>query len=329
MKTHPRSSGYWKSYHASKANEKRQVFKQCRRVVRKLGPPWQVAKRGRPPEHQPEEYAAIAIHRKHFHMALRAAEGDTPFILGNRVDHSNIWWGLQRISTDYLDRAIELLFDLISELFSPDLFISDATGVCTDRYVKRKRPKLQPNDKPPPKGLEKRGNEVSGDRKLETLKLHALIGYNTGPGLLIVRSALITRGDAHESPRLKRLLKGINGDGRLLLLDAGYDSEGNYELARDRGFDPVIKLRGVEPRGFVRREMAKNFAKNKETYRLRGLIEAVFGGLETKYGNRTRCRLSKSRRVDCLLMVVSHNLRTYMRALVLREMKIFVLLWIY
>ncbi len=73
----------------------------------------------------------------------------------------------------------------------------------------------------------------------------------------------------------------------------------------------MIKLRKGEPRGFVRREMAKNFANNKDTYRLRGLIEAVFGGLETKYGNRTRCRLHKSRRVDCLLMVVSHNLRTY------------------
>ena len=84
--------------------------------MRKLGPPWQVAKRGRPPEHQPEEYAKIAIYRKHFCMALRVAERGTQLILGKRVDHSDIWWGLQRIPPGYLDRAIELLFDLISRM---------------------------------------------------------------------------------------------------------------------------------------------------------------------------------------------------------------------
>jgi len=324
-----RSAGYWKSYHASKTNEKRQVFRLCRRVVRKLGPPWQVAKRGRPPDHQPGEYAAIVIYRKHFHMVLRVVEGDTPLILGKRVDHSDIWWSLQRIPAGYVDRAIKLLFEFVVELFPPDLFISDATGIKTDRYVKRKRPKLQPKDKPPPKGREKREKEASGNRELEILKLHVLIGYHIELGLLIVRSALITKGVAHESPRLKRLLKEVRGDGKPLLLDPGYDSEDNYKLARSHEFDPVIKLRRVEPRGFVRREMAKNFAKNKDIYRLRGLIEAIFGGLETKYGSRTRCRLPRSRRIDCLLMVVSHNLRTYMRALALKEMKIFILIWIY
>lgn len=324
-----RSTGYWRSYHASKANEKRQVYRLCRRVVRKLGPPWQVAKRGRPPDHKPEEYAQIAVYRKHFCMALRVAEGDTPLVLGKRLDHSNIWWALQRISTDYLDRAIELLFGLISELFLPDIFISDATGVRTDRYVKRRGRRLRPMDKPPPKWRKCGEKRPSEDRELETLKLHALIGYNIKLGLLIVRSALITKGEAHESPRLKRLLRGVKGNGEFLLLDKGFDSEDIYELAKRHGFNPVIKLRDVEPRGLVRREMAKNFADNRDTYRLRGLIEAVFGGLETKYGNRTRCRLRQSRKVDCLLMVVSHNLRTYMRALAIKELKIFVLFWIY
>jgi len=96
------------------------------RSWRNLAPPWEVSKRGCPLEHQPEEYAAVAIYRKHFHMALRVAEGDIPFILGKRVDHSDIWWGLQSIPVEYVDRAIELLFYLIARLFLPDLFISDA-----------------------------------------------------------------------------------------------------------------------------------------------------------------------------------------------------------
>ncbi|HID61019.1 MAG TPA: hypothetical protein EYP46_04075 [Hadesarchaea archaeon] len=69
------------------------------------------------------------------------------------------------------------------------------------------------------------------------------------------------------------------------------------------------------------REMSKVFAENKEAYRLRDLT--VFGGLEIKYGNRTRCRCTNSRKDDCLLMVVSHNLRTYMRAAALRKLGIF------
>ena len=324
-----RSPGYWKSYHASNANEKRQVFNLCRRVVRKLGPPWQVVKRGRPPEHQPEEYAEIAIYRKHFCMTLRVAEGDTPFVLGKRVDHSNIWWALQRIPLGYLDRAIELLFELIVELFPPNIFIADATGVQTDRYGKRKRPKLRPKDKPPPKWRGKRERRLSEGREHITLKLHLMVGYCRDQGLLPVLGARVTRGQAHDSPQLKHLVGKFEGEGEPFPADAGYDSTDNYILLKKHGFVPVIKLRKGEPRGLLRREMADRFNLYKDIYRLRGLIEGVFGGTETKYGNRTRCRLRRSRRVDCLLMVVSHNLRTYMRALALKELKIFVLIWIY
>ena len=329
MPTHTRALGYWKSYHASKANEKRQVFRLCRRLVRKLGSPWQVAKRGRPPEHQPEEYAAIAVYRKHFHMTFRAAEGDTPLTLGKRVDHSDIWWGLQRMPVGYVDRAIEFLFELIIELFPPDFFIPDASGVQTDRYRKRKRPRLRPKGKPPPNRLKNREKCPSEGRELVILKLHLLIGCCRKPGLLPVLRARVTRGYAHDCPQLKHLIGKFKGKGEPLPADAGYDSTDNYLLVKGHGFIPVIKLREGEPKGLIRREMSKSFDVNREIYRYRGLIEGVFGGTETKYGNRTRCRLPKPRRVDCLLMVVSHNLRTYMRALALEQMKIFVLLWIY
>lgn len=329
MTSHARSSGYWKSYHASKANEKGQVFKLCKRVVKKLGPPWQVSKRGRPPDHLPDEYAAVAIYQKHFRMVLRVTEGDTSFVLGKRMDHSVVWWGLQRIPAGYLDQAIELLFGLTVELFPSDIFIPDATGVRTDRYRKRKRPKLRPRDKPPPewrRGREKRPFE---EREHVTLKLHLLVGYCKGQGLLPILRTRVTRGHAHDSPQLKHMVGKFKGDGEPFLADRGYDSEDNYILVKGHGFVPVIKLRKGEPRGLVRREMAKSFDTNKEIYRYRGLIEGVFGGTETKYGNSTRCRLPKSRKVDCLLMIVSHNLRTYMRAVALKKLGIFILVWIY
>ena len=125
------------------------------------------------------------------------------------------------------------------------------------------------------------------------------------------------------------MLGEFKGEGELFLADAGYDSVENYVLVKGHGFVPVIKLRKGKPGEPIRQEMAERFELHRDIYRYRGLIEGVFGGTETKYGNRTRCRRWKSRRIDCLLMVVSHNLRTYMRALVLKEMKIFVALWIY
>jgi hypothetical protein len=56
----------------------------------------------------PDEYAAVAIYRKHFNMVFRVADGNTPFVLGKQLDHSNIWWGLQRIQLEYVDRAIQI-----------------------------------------------------------------------------------------------------------------------------------------------------------------------------------------------------------------------------
>jgi hypothetical protein len=266
-----RSPGYWKSYHASKAYGKEQVFNLCKRVVKRIGPPWRISKRGYPPDHLPEEYAAVGIYLKHFKMVFRAAEGDTPFILGKRMDHSVIWWGFQRLSVLYLEMAIQLLFELIAELFPPDIFIADATGVQTDRYQRRKRPRLRPGDKPHPKRRRGREKGSPEEREHVTLKLHLLIGYCRDPGLLPVLGARMTRGCAHDSPQLKRLLGKFKGKGEPFPADAGYDSTENYTFLKGHGFVPVIKLRRGEPKGFLRREMAESFELHREIYKYREL----------------------------------------------------------
>jgi len=72
---------------------------------------------GWPPDHQPEEYAAIAIYRKHFNVSLRIAEEEYSIRLGKRVDHSNIWWIIQRVPIGHIGRVIELLFEFVLGLF--------------------------------------------------------------------------------------------------------------------------------------------------------------------------------------------------------------------
>lgn len=303
-----RCPNYWKAYHASKLYDKSEVFKLCSRVARALGPPWRIPKRGRPPKFRPELYAAVGMFRKHFGSSLRVAEGDTPLLIGLRMDHATVWWGLQRIPVVYFERALELLYELIEELFRCDIFVADSTGVETDRYRKRV------------KGLKTAQERVF-------LKLHMLAGYSREAGLVPISAAKVTRGEAHDSPQLKRLLKNFRGRGEPLLGDSAYDASKNFELARKHGLKPVIKLRNIKPKGLTRRQAARDFGCNRELYRMRGVGETPFGGFATKYNSRTKCRLARTRRIDSLLMAIAHDVRTYMRARAMKELKIFCLIW--
>jgi hypothetical protein len=86
----------------------------------------------------------------------------------------------------------------------------------------------------------------------------------------------------------------------------------------------VIKLRNIGLKGLLRRQAARDFDRNRELYRMRGVGEAPFGGFAVRYESRTRCRLPKTRAIDSLLMVIAHNLRTYARARAIKRMEIFI-----
>jgi len=300
-----RCPNYWKAYHASKLYDKREVFKLCSRVASALGPPWRVSERGRPPKFRPELYAAVGIFRKYFSSSLRIAEGDTPLLIGLRMDHATIWWGLRRTPVAYFERALELLYELTTKLFKCEIFVADSTGVETDRYQKRRR-----------------ALKIGPER--EYIKLHVLEGYSRVAGLVPIVAARVTWGYAHDSPQLERLLKDFHGRGEPLLADSAYDSRNNIDLVRKHGLRPVIKPRRARRRKLWRALAARDFEKNRELYRMRGVGEAPFGGFAVRYGSRTRCRLPQTRIIDSLLMAVAHNLRTYARARAIKRMEIFI-----
>ena len=303
-----RNPHYWKAYHASKIYDKREIFKLCSRVARRLGPPWKVSRRGRPPKFHPTEHAAVCIYRKCSCPTFRGAEGDTVLLLDTRIDHVTIWWAFQRIPVIYFERALELLYELISKLFKCEIFVTDSTGVETDRYRKRR------------KGLKT-------VQEHEFLKLHMLAGYSREAGLVPIPAAKVTRGEAHDSPQFKRLLKNFWGEGEPLLSDSAYDAGKNFELARKHGLKPVIKLRNIKPKGLLRKQAARDFERNRELYRMQGVGEASFGGFAIKYNSRTRCRLARTKRADSLLMAIAHDVRTYMRVRAMKQLEIFCLVW--
>jgi len=71
---------------------------------------------------------------------------------------------------------------------------------------------------------------------------------------------------------------------------------------------------------------------DKELYRrFRGVVETIFGGSETKHGNRTRCRLEHTRNVDVMLYGVRHNINSYLRLIAVEKVNrdvVLFILWI-
>jgi hypothetical protein len=108
-----------------------------------------------------------------------------------------------------------------------------------------------------------------------------------------------------------------------MLGDSAFDALRNYECAERRDFIPVFRPREGSFRGLRRREILKRFRRNRRLYRRRGIGEALSGGIENRYGARTRCRRVKTKRAWVFLALIAHNLRTLMRVEAMRQLGIF------
>jgi len=144
------------------------------------------------------------------------------------------------------------------------------------------------------------------------LKLHVIVCYFIDLGLLVIAGAEATLFYRHDAPVGEGLVETINGDDEPLLGDRGYDSNKLRRKARRQGFAPNIKFR--QQSAPTTQERARGFDFDEEGYRMRGVVEGLFGGSEVRYGNKTRCKLTSHRLKDVLLKALSFNLRAYLRA---------------
>jgi hypothetical protein len=211
---------------------------------------------------------------------------------------------MQRLPAEYITRALKLLHVEINRLLRGGVFIADSTGIETDRY-------------------EDATIVLAESKRREFRKLHVIADYFHGHGIVSIASAGESHGNAHDSPAFRRIFDPEVCRGGTLLADSAYDALENYKLAYGSSLHPVIKQRNHphsrRTKGIrVRRRAAKDF--DESTYKkFRGIVEGIFGGLETRYGNRTRCRLEHTRRVSIMLMALAHDIRAYARAIALVE----------
>ena len=302
--------GYWSARHSSKLDDVEQIFKIAEKLTRRLPPPWERSRRGRRSKFSARRHAAICATAQCIDLTYRKVEGQAPSFMGKTIDHSTVGWALKRLREPYLELLIILLSKEITRLAKCELYIADSTGISTPRLRRRRKAF---------KTLWVR----------EFLKLHVLVGYSRRAGALVVTAAGVTRDNVTDGTQLGRLLEGLQGNGEPLLADRAYDSQRNLELASEHGFKPVIKPRSIEYHGIFRKQMLREFKRNRKLYRQRGVGEAFFGGLENRYGAQTRCKLSTTKTASILLMAVAHNLRTLARVRAAKEMGVLIILLIY
>jgi hypothetical protein len=103
-----------------------------------------------------------------------------------------------------------------------------------------------------------------------------------------------------------------------LLADAGYDSEANHRFCRERlGIRSTViacNRRGTQklPSGPYRRQMVCRFAR--KAYRNRWQVESVFSRNKRLFGPALRARQEGTRRQECRIRVLTHNLMIIRRA---------------
>jgi hypothetical protein len=155
-----------------------------------------------------------------------------------------------------------------------------------------------------------RGRQVSAMPKLAV----AVAG-----GCHAILAAVVRLGNGSDAPDFDPLLfhawRRVPGV-RVVVADAGYDSEANHRIARhDVGVRSVIptgigRPTSKPPSGRWRRHMARRFARkaDQSTYAQRSQSETVHSMVKRNQGSALRARTPDRRKKEMLLRVLTHNI---------------------
>jgi hypothetical protein len=290
--------GYWPRYEKGCIKDFRELWHEIDVIVAEVGVPFKRSRRGRPPKFGDlAVYAKMAVMLAVFDYDLRELEGELTSVLdGSTLDHTNIsrWFG--KLDEEWVVSMVQALHQRIVVHFRRGAYITDSTGITTDRYIE----------------------VISGGkpkRDLLTIKLHVLIAYFSTAGVLSIAAMAATYGDQHDAPPLARFLADPNVPlraGYRLHGDRAYPSNENLRLAYERRLIPNLRFREGHKHGLI-------LARAREDYddelrkRIRGLVEGLFGGIATTQGTRTRFRKDHHRKLHALLLGLAHEIKTWRR----------------
>lgn len=221
------------------------------------------------------------------------------------------------------DKLLKAIVDLVIKNGVIDLAAIDSTGLETgyvSRYFARRRAKGGKTD------------HIVACRRWPKLAVVCVCKTH------LILSAITTRGPTPDVNQFRRTLKPALQKAKIkkILADAGYDSHGNHEYAReDQKIESIIPAKHGRPSKYglplkskYRQLMQTDF--DKETYGQRWQVETVFSMIKRNFGSAVRARRYWSQCREMMLMVLTHNLAVilfvkelFYRAL--RELLIFVI----
>ncbi len=146
------------------------------------------------------------------------------------------------------------------------------------------------------------------------LKAHLLSGVKTN----IVAGVEVTEGQAHDSPQLASLLKGVSErfDIKEVSCDRAYSSRANLQLIRDEGAIPFIPFKtnvtGKRAKYEIWKKMYHYFMYKHEEflqhYHKRSNAETVFHMIKTKFRDNVRSKDKTAQVNELLCKVLAHNI---------------------
>jgi len=236
-KKHRRMDRYWQIYHRAHTREAVDFQRNLLRTMMRMGSPWPIRRRGKPPIHSWTKMVFLVAFMVHLDCPLRLMES---LVFSLKLhwrepvpDHTTIYRALKTIPKEYLEKLLaETLRSciMISGWNRKEgLLAADSSGVETDRYEKaeiacRKR------------------------RRKKHLTLHIIAILD----LMVVTAVQVTSSRTRDSPTYRRMVKqmkrtGIAWEvfGGVLNADKAYDSDAdeNCCLTYELGSQPNIKQR--------------------------------------------------------------------------------------
>ena len=168
--------------------------------------------------------------------------------------------------------------------------------------------------------------DSEGNRVIEllTLKLHILIVYFIAAGIVSIANFHVTHGDANDNPIMnENLLEDVKvRKGRKHHADKGYWSNENIRKNKSLGLLPNIVPKEGFDSGLTLKTAIQEY-DNEERKKRRGLIEGIFGGITVSQGTKTRFRLDRTRKLHIGLLALTHEIKTYFRAIAKKAIAFF------
>jgi transposase len=199
------------------------------------------------------------------------------------------------------DRLLKAIVDMVIENGIIDLAAVDSTGFetgYTSRYFARRRAQGGKTD------------------HVVSCKRWPKLGVVCDCENHLILSATTTRGPSVDVNQFRETLEPALQKVRIkkILADAGYDSQGNHEYARDeKNIESIIPAKAGRPtkyglplKGKYRQLMRTDF--DKEIYGQRWQVETVFSMMKRNFGSAVRARHYWSQCREMMLMVLTHNL---------------------